>query len=54
MQQTTNPSLATGVSAPRRVHLMGLPVDCVTEAQAIAICQDAIARRRQVCIDKLE
>lgn len=29
---------------------MGLPVDCVSEAQAIAICQDAITRSRQVCI----
>lgn len=36
--------------AYRRVHLMGVPVDCITETQAIAVCQDAIAQKRQVCI----
>ena len=37
------------LAAPR-VHLMGVPVDGVTEAQAVGMCLDAMAERRQICI----
>lgn len=46
--------LTTSADSPflavQRVHLMGVPVDGVTEAQAVGMCLDAMAQRRQICI----
>ncbi len=40
---------ASATLAPR-VYLMGAPVDCVTEQQALDLCLDAITHRQQVAI----
>lgn len=53
MPDTTSHLKSTAIplsAVAPRVTLMGVPVDCVTETQAVDRCQDAIVQRRQVCI----
>lgn len=48
--QVMTSQLVAATPAPLRVQVMGVPVDCVTEATAVALSLQAITQRRQLRI----
>lgn len=48
--QVLTGQLRTNTQGPRRVQVLGVPVDCITEAAAVTLSLQAIAQRQQLRI----